>query len=147
MYRTLRTPDIDDARLQELLNLQRELSDSEIASMLDHVRPVVCRGEKLYYIELVDPRTIAFTWDPQPIVEATNLAPFATLYTLHSYGYYGMFKPSLAEVLAMIPQQLINVVAAFETNGPDDAQDLRRQWAATDAGWHVANTTLYMTTV
>jgi hypothetical protein len=55
-----------------------------------------------------------------------------------------MFKPSVAEVLAMIPVHLLDKVTAFETIGPSDVYDLHRQRAAMNASFHVAITHLYV---
>jgi hypothetical protein len=141
---TLSTPDVDEAALQVLISQKRELTDEEITTMLGRLKPVVRRDGALYYIEPVDPRGVAFTWDPKTIDEAVGLKEHGVIHTLHTWGYYGLFKPSLAEVLSMISvSAVIDGVVAFETIGPDDASDLNRQWTAVNAGYHVANTILY----
>lgn len=33
---------------------------------------------------------------------------------LHGYGYYGLFKPSVGEVIRQIPKDLLEKVVAFE---------------------------------
>lgn len=57
--------------------------------------------------------------------------------------YYGIFKPSIAEVLAQIPEELIEQTVAFETIGPADADALNKERDALNAGFHVATTRLY----
>jgi hypothetical protein len=141
---TLSTPDVDEAALQVLLAQKRELTDEEIATMLVRIKPVVRRDGSLYYIQSVDPRKIAFTWRPETTDEAVGLKEHSVIHTLHTWGYYGMFKPSLAEVLSMISvAAVIEGVVSFETIGPDDINDLNRQGVAVNAGYHVANTILY----
>ena len=67
----------------------------------------------------------------------------ARIRTLHTYAYYGFFKPSIAEVLAQIPSHLVDSVIAFETKGPGDADDLNDDRSALNAGFHAATTILY----
>ena len=77
------------------------------------------------------------------IEKADSLKALGTIATLHAWGYYGVFKPSIAEVLAQIPAGYLDEVVAFEVAGPKDAEDLNREKEALDAGFHVARTTLY----
>ena len=139
----VKTPDVDEAMFKELLTGKRELSDKQIADLLKRVKPVVRRNGSLYYIKPVDPRGVSFIWDPKTTKKATDLSEVGKINTLHTWGYYGLFKPSLAEVLEMIPEDQIENCKAFETIGPDDVHDLNRQWAAVDGGYHVAVTILY----
>ena len=37
--------------------------------------------------------------NPKPTDKATGLKPLCTIKTYHTYGYHGLFKPSIAEVL------------------------------------------------
>src|SRR6185295_13661391 len=58
---------------------------------------------KLFNLKSVDLFDIAYTWDPQPTrppEKATGLHPLCEITTYHTYGYHGMFKPSIAEVIA-----------------------------------------------
>ena len=139
----VRTPNVDKELLGILLAYKRELSDEQIAEMLETMQPVVRRDGELFYIKSVDPRKVSFTWGPTTTKKATGLLEIARIYTLHTWGYYGFFKPSLEEVLSMIPMHLITNIKAFEINGPKDVHDLNRQNDAVDAGYHVAVVTLY----
>lgn len=90
------------------------------------------RGE-LYYIKDPDLRGEAFTWDPEATKKATGLKKLEDIVTYHSYGYYGFFKPSIAEVVAQIPKKYLSKVAAFETSTD----------ASIDGDYHATTTTLY----
>ena len=141
---TLRSPNVDVSALQALLAARRELSDREISVMLRTVSPLVRRSDGLYHIEPVDPRAaVSFIWEPRLTRKAGALRQLRQINTLHGYGFQGFFKPSIAEVLCMIPRELVSQVKAFEVFGPQDKQDLRRQWPAVSAGYHVATTVLY----
>ncbi len=141
---SVRTPDVNEKLLNVLLADKRELTDDEIARLLENIKPVV-RGEddQLYYIAPIDPKKVSFIWGPHLTNKATDLGEIAKIYTLHTWGYFGFFKPSLEEVLSMIPQRMIEIVKAFEIIGPDDAHDLNRQSSAISAGYQVAVTILY----
>lgn len=135
------TPNVNKELFEKLLASKRELSNNELAELVRKIRPVVRdKNGRCYYIKPVDPREVAFTWDPVLTEEATRITRIETIHTLHSFGYYGMFKPSIAEVLSMVPQNLLDKVIAFETIGPSDMSDLKRQWAAVNANYHVAVT-------
>lgn len=78
-------------------------------------------------------RQTAFLWDPRPGKVAINIKPLKVITTMHSYGAPSFFKPSIAEVLADIPDSLRDHVVAFEVNDPRLTGDC-----------HLASTTLYV---
>jgi hypothetical protein len=82
-------------------------------------------------------------WSPKISERAVDLKVVGRIFTLYEYGYYGFFKPSIAEVLAMIPEHLEDVVVAWELIGPNNADDLSRQLAAVYDGYQVATAILY----
>jgi hypothetical protein len=120
-----------------------EISDERLEKLTARIRPIVAIDDEYHFIEPVDPRGVSFIWDPKPTEKASGLTQIAVIPTLHSYGYYGIFKPSIAEVLAMIPHTIIDVVVAFEVDGPDTSADLNAQGSIVDGGYHLAQTTLY----
>ncbi len=142
-FTVITTPDVDETLLKTLLAYKRELTDQQISEMLESINPVVRKDGALYFIEPVDPRTQSFIWSPSFTDEAAGLTEISQILTLHSFGYQGFFKPSVEEVLAMIPVDLLPSVKAFEVFGPADVDDLNRQSPAIDAGHHVAVTVLY----
>ena len=122
-------PDISDERIQEL---QRKLT------------PLVRRRGKLFTIKKTDPRDEAFNWgDGEKVIK--HLQEVTRFRTLHTYGYHGFFKPSIAEVFAQLPENfnLISEGLFFETVGPEDAGDLNKELEALNAGFHVAETIVY----
>jgi len=64
---------------------------------------------------------IAVTWNPLLGDEINGLTKLEDIRTYHSCGYYGIFKPSIAEVLMQIPQSLLEKTVAFEVD-PDDEE-------------------------
>lgn len=130
MARTGWIPDVPEHRIHELAR--------RIKPVVEFQRKGKC------YIKPVDLFKIAYTWDPKPAGKAKGLRKLRDITTYHTYSYYGFFKPSIAEVLAQIPEEHVNEVVAFEIVGsPESADDLNREREAIDAGYHVAVTTLY----
>lgn len=86
----------------------------------------------LYYIQDVDLRTVAFTWDPKPMTKAVGLMELDQIITKHTYGFHGFFKPSIAEVLSQIPNEYLNDAVAFETH-----------YKGMSGSYHSGLTTLY----
>jgi hypothetical protein len=126
----LRIPEITDERLNELFK---------------RIKPVVEFNGVKHYIRKCHLRTTAYTWDAKKTKEAPALKEVRSIRTLHTYGYYGFFKPSIAEVIAQIPEDLIDQVTEFEiVKRPLNADDLNEEKRAVNAGFHVATVALYV---
>ena len=121
-----------------------EISDERLAELVERIKPTCRFNGELRHIEPVDPRRVAYTWDPKPAEVAEGLELLADVRTYHSYGAPNMFKPSIAEVLAQIPEEHLSQVVAFEiVKSPHDVHDLNKEREALNAGYHVATTRLY----
>ncbi len=91
---TFTIPDISDERLQRLITQVKPVVSAE-----DEIKGF--EEEDLFYeIEIPDLRDVAFTWDPKTKGEAFNFTLVGKAQTYHNWGYYGFFKPSIAEVFA-----------------------------------------------
>lgn len=132
-----------------------EVPASRLAELGARIKPViryVAGDNKLqrdsggdpYWLEPCDITKVSYTWNPKPMNRTPKLTPICDVRTYHGYGYYGMFKPSIGEVLAQIPAEHIDRVDAFEiVEQPECADDLNRESEALNAGYHVAKTRLY----
>jgi len=122
-----------------------KISDEELSRLSSRIKAVVnFPGKGKCYIEPVGLRDTAFTWSPKPAEKAKGLKPLRDIRTYHTWGYYGLFKPSIAEVIAQIPKELLDQVVAFEIiKHPETADDLNKEPKALNAGYHVATTRLY----
>lgn len=123
-----------------------EIPDEEMRRRAERIKPVVDfgfpRGKR--YIKPVDLHTIAYTWDPKPAGKPPPLKVIKDIRTLHSWGHYALFKPSIGEVLAQIPEDVLDQVIAFEiVVKPECADDLNAEREAVNDGFHVATTRLY----
>ena len=87
---------------EEKLNLP-PIADDVLEERMARVTPLINRGGKLHSFAAVDPRNTAFNWDPKGLVEVTDYAEHSRSRTHHKCGYHAFFKPSIAEVLAQLP--------------------------------------------
>jgi len=122
-----------------------KISDERLNELAKKIKPVVRIKGQPRYIQPVDLRGVAYTWDPKPAGHAKGLAELCVITTYHSYGAPMFFKPSVAEVIAAIPEEHLDKVIAFEIiSSPNTADDLNAEHEALNAGYHVAKTRLYM---
>lgn len=129
------------------------LTDARLDELVARIKPVVEFDGVKRYIQPCHPRNVAYLWDPKPADKAPAFKRVAEIQTLHTYGYIGFFKPSIAEVLSQIPEQLVDQVIAFELHTtmievmffgwPQHVNDLNAESEASNAGYHVAYATLY----
>jgi hypothetical protein len=127
-----------------------DVSKERIEELAKKIKPIVTIAGKQRYIKPVDLFNIAFTWDPKPaFFEPKNLKPLRDITTYHRWAYYGFFKPSIAEVLAQIPAELLEEVVAFEIiEQPETADDFSKDEETNNAfndGFHTAKTRLFST--
>ena len=121
-----------------------DISNERLHELALRIKPVIKIKGKLRYIRKVGLKTIAFTWDPKPTSQAEHLKPIDDIITYHTWAYYGFFKPTIAEVLAQIPEHLVDQVCAFRIiKHPENAGDLNVQRDVVNDGYHKAVTRLY----
>jgi hypothetical protein len=119
------------------------ISDQELAARASVLRPLVVRDGRLFdTLPQDDLREVSYAWVKPLGGEAMGLVAAKTVVTLHTYSYYGFFKPSVAEVLAQAPDDWATYVA-FSVAGPRTSDDMGRDQLAFEAGYHVAVTTFY----
>ena len=122
------------------------LPKDELAFRCAHIKAII-KG-KIVKVESEDDYfNISYIWDPKFTKEKIPaLEVIAEIHTFHAYGYYGLFKPSIAEVVAQIPSEIsFEQIYGFEIldEMPKDANDLNKYIHYTNAGYHVARTVLY----
>lgn len=93
----------------------KNITDEALETALRIVRPLQTRKGRLHWLALCDPRNEAFTWEENVIGYANNLQEHRRVETWHTFGFYGFFKPSLAECLAHITiEDIANGVCGVE---------------------------------
>jgi hypothetical protein len=93
-----------------------EIGSSVLQRRVELIKPVVRDNKgKLRRIKTVHPSEVAFTWDPKLLDEWKGLKEIERIQTDHYCGHPMLVKPSIEEVLAQIPVELLDRVVAFET--------------------------------
>ena len=150
-----------------------KITNEELERRYSKLKPLV-RNEnnELCWIGALTPkqlRGISYIWDPKFIrpVKENELMPIQAyeFTTIHEYGYYGMFKPSVAEVLSQLTlpdykdifrddyeihdmrTDIMMKPVAFEVfDYPETREDLYKDHlhaSILNAGYHVAQVRIY----
>ena len=132
----LEIPEIDDNRLKELYQL---------------LKPIVTIDEIKYLLReftLQELRNQSYIWnrheDKRDIVDPNKLETVDDFLCLHTWGYYGLFKPSIAEVLSQAPESVIEQANTFEIiESPETREDVFKYKEVIDNGFHLSKVRAY----
>lgn len=133
-----------------------KISDEEMKKRYAQIKPVITVNGKLHYFR-------EFTFDELSSISYLSncdkdvreevgeneleILEGRDFVCLHSYDYYGFFKPSIGEVLAQIKECDLPFVKAFEIiEQPKTAADFYKDsftHIAFDTGYHVSIVRLY----
>ncbi len=133
-----------------------KISNEELKERYEQIKPVVTVNGKLHYLreftweELTG---ISYLWNyDKDVREEVREGELKVLegrdfVCLHRYGYYGLFEPSISEVLSQIKEYDLPFVNAFEIiESPETAEDFHKDSftsIAFDNGYHVSTVRLY----
>ena len=133
----------DQVVLSDKVEIIPMLTRDELTFRSEQIKAIV-KGQ---FIELDgDIINTSYIWEPKftGTVDYEQYEVLGDATTYHGYGYYGLFKPSIAEVLAQIPADYVDVAAAFEIVGrPETAEDLNADIRILNLGYHVAQVRFY----
>ena len=129
-------PEIDDNRLKELYQL---------------LKPIVTIDEMKYLLReftLQELRNQSYIWnrheDKRDVVDPNKLETVDDFLCLHTWGYYGLFKPSIAEVLSQAPESVIEQANTFEIiESPETREDVFKYKEVIDNGFHLSKVRAY----
>ena len=132
----LEIPEIDDNRLKELYQL---------------LKPIVTIDEMKYLLReftLQELRNQSYIWnrheDKRDVVDPSRLETVDDFLCLHTWGYYGLFKPSIAEVLSQTPESVIEQANTFEIiESPETREDVFKYKEVIDNGFHLSKVRAY----
>lgn len=132
----LEIPEIDDKRLKELYQL---------------LKPIVTIDEMKYLLReftLQELRNQSYIWnrheDKRDIVDPSRLETIDDFLCLHTWGYYGLFKPSIAEVLSQAPESVIEQANTFEIiESSETREDVFKYKEVIDNGFHLSKVRAY----
>lgn len=100
-----------------------KMSEEEIVHWYSTIRPIVedCESKTRYLRELTPNELInvAYTWLDKPSdyaeeVDFNHLAILEDKLMFLSFGYKGLFRPRVGEVIRQIPKEYLEKVVAFE---------------------------------
>jgi len=119
-----------------------EISDEELLARYIKINPLVKEKALYYYLKkfnLDQMRNQSYLWDihedKREQVDMTCAKTIAEFSCYHTYGYYGFFKPSIAEVLQQFPDDVLSEANAFYMfESPETMDDLGKQWDIVNAG-------------
>ena len=122
------------------------LERAEVEELHKKVKPVVrVNGELWTIVANYDLINAAYLWDMLPSQRVANYQLVKTQHTVHKWGYYGYFRPSVVEVLSCIKPTLdVCAIKYYELTGPQSADDLNAQLFFLDNGLHLAEVKLYV---
>ena len=129
-----------------------KMSTEEIAKWYSTIKPIVRKNGKSNYLRelsLNELTKTSYTWLTNPkdyaeVVDYSKLSVITDVKMLHTYGYYGFFKPSVGEVIQQIPKRFLKDVVAFEIlDGAIAMNSIYRE--ELNAGYHVSVVRLYRT--
>lgn len=133
-----------------------KISDEEMMRRYKQIKPVIRVKGKLHYFReftLNELRTLYYLWDADEDVreeigeDELEVLEGKDFFCLHSYGYYGLFKPMVGEVLAQIREYDLPFVKAFEIiESPQTSKDFYKNSftsIAFENGYHVSTVRLY----
>ena len=134
--RKFEIPEIDDKRLKELYQL---------------LKPIVTIDEMKYLLReftLQELRNQSYIWNrhenKRDIVDSSRLETVDDFLCLHTFGYYGLFKPSIAEVLSQAPESVIEQANTFEIiESPETREDVFKYKEVIDNGFHLSKVRAY----
>lgn len=132
----LEIPEIDDNRLKELYQL---------------LKPIVTIDEIKYLLReftLQELRNQSYIWNrhenKRDVVDPSRLETVDDFLCLHTWGYYGLFKPSIAEVLSQAPESVIEQANTFEIiESPETREDVFKYKEVIDNGFHLSKVRAY----
>jgi hypothetical protein len=122
------------------------LNPDRINALADRIRPVVdIAPHGLSYIKRMDPFFRDYLGNAKFLKKAKNLTPIGDITTYHPFSSKMFFDPTIAEVLAQIPEEYLQKgVYAFQIiKQPRNSDDLNNNLVATNEHLHVATTRLY----
>jgi len=97
-----------------------KLPTEELLRRAGLIKPVILRDQTYFeWKSKSDPINHSFTWEYECGKQVNVGRPIFTTITFHSWGHPSLFKPSIAEVVAQIPDQILDQVKAFHLEEDD----------------------------
>ena len=130
-----------------------EISKEELLARYEHIKPIVKLEGKRYFLSNFTEDELtksSYIWMiKERLGEEFDITKYSPMpqydfECIHKFGMPNLFKPSIGEVLAQIPNLVLDVVCAFEIiQKPESETDLYRNRIALENGFHTSIVRLY----
>lgn len=128
-----------------------EIDDNRLKELYQLLKPIVTIDEIKYLLReftLQELRNQSYIWnrheDKRDVVDPSRLETVDDFLCLHTWGYYGLFKPSIAEVLSQAPESVIEQANTFEIiESPETREDVFKYKEVIDNGFHLSKVRAY----
>lgn len=122
------------------------LNKYKLVKLYEHIKPIVTIDDVSYELRPFTSEELcnqSYIWnrheDKRDIVDKDNLEVVEDFICFHEYGYYGLFKPSINEVLSQLPEKSIEEANYFEIiESPETRSDVFRYKDVLNAGFHAS---------
>ena len=128
-----------------------KISDKELLQLYKKIKPIVMLDDKKYLLRrfsLEELRKCAYidivNSSVRENIDLSKLEPIMEFLCLHKWYYYGLFKPTISEVLSQIPDVLTDKLNTFEIiEGPTSIRDMKLYEQAFNKGYHLSRVRTY----
>lgn len=130
-----------------------EISHEELVARYQKIKPIVEIDNEKYFLREFPVEKLSkliYTWSIfEDGIKPVNLNTYIPIENsdfecLHTYEYPKYFSPTIAEVLAQIPEKYLSIASAFEMiDSPKTAEDFAKHQKELDNGFHVSTIRLY----
>lgn len=128
-----------------------KITDERLEQLYKFLKPIVTIEEMKYLLReftLSELRGQSYIWnkseDKREKVDQAKLEKIDDFLCLHTWGYYGLFKPSVAEVLSQVPEELAMQGNTFEiVESPETRDDVFRYPEVINNGFHLSKVRVY----
>ena len=130
-----------------------EISKEELLARYERIKPIVKLEGKRYFLSNFTEDELtksSYIWMiKERLGEEFDITKYSPMpqydfECIHKFSMPNLFKPSIGEVLAQIPNLVLDVVCAFEIiQKPESETDLYRNRIALENGFHTSIVRLY----
>ena len=132
-----------------------QITDEELMRRYLKIKPIAEVSNGKYWLKnysIDEMRNKSYFWSlfddrREPVGKILDSHGHHDFQCLHPFGYHGFFKPSVAEVLAQIPEDVLKrfTIDAFEIiDRPTSNGDLNMYRKAMEQGFHISVVRLYV---
>ena len=122
------------------------ISDNALKARYKKIKPIVKVNGKTYTMREFTFKELSnqsYIWnksiDKRDPIKKDSLKVVEDFVCLHEYGYYGLFKPSINEVLSQLPKKSIEEAEFFEIiESPKTRPDVFKYSAVVNGGYHAS---------